>query len=274
MFCGSISQHQGTDACVAERGLSSGVTTKSPLVLQGTSLPCWVSSLHITHYSASVIYRYHAPKRERIVKLTRRRHACVGGRLGMRRILCDETVETNSSPFASPASADHPRRFSRVSSSRFHAPWGDRSRPSQPADAVCVHGRAFPRPVPHATGSSRARLAATGGQNGALDNRQVTLACIHATLCILHTIKKIKKCRTCFCLPICCGPCMSMYRRRRTLTDGVLLALSDPACTALDLWGCGTMLSDKALRRAICGMPYLKVAAVGGGFDHRRCAIR
>ena len=53
-----------------------------------------------------------------------------------------------------------------------------------------------------------------------------------------------------------------MYRRRRTLTDGVLLALSDPACTALDLWGCGTMLSDKALRRAICGMPYLKVAAV------------
>lgn len=191
MFCGSISHHQGRDACGAERGFSSGVTTKSPLVLQRTSLPCWVSSLHITHLhcKCDLPVPCMAPKRERIVKLTRRRHACVGGRLGMRRILCDETVETNSSPFASPASADHPRRFSRVSSSRFHGPWG-RSRPSQPADAVCVHGRAFPRPVPHATGSSRARLAATGGQGGALDNRQVTLACIHATLCIVHTIKK------------------------------------------------------------------------------------
>ena len=55
------------------------------------------------------------------------------------------------------------------------------------------------------------------------------------------------------------APSPPAYRRRRTLTDSVLLALADPACTALDLWGCGTMLSDKALRRAICGMPDLKV---------------
>lgn len=48
----------------------------------------------------------------------------------------------------------------------------------------------------------------------------------------------------------------------------MLLALSDEAFTSLDLWGSGPMLSDRAMRKALCAMPRLQVresVAVGVG---------
>ena len=58
-----------------------------------------------------------------------------------------------------------------------------------------------------------------------------------------------------------------VLRRRRTLHDPILLALSDPDLTVLDLWGCGTMISDRGVRKAICNMPNLLVLNRGGDLE-------
>ena len=55
-------------------------------------------------------------------------------------------------------------------------------------------------------------------------------------------------------------PSTTLLRRRRSLHDAVLLALADPALTVLDLWGCGSMLSDQAIRDATRNMPNLQVS--------------
>ncbi|GAX81723.1 hypothetical protein CEUSTIGMA_g9151.t1 [Chlamydomonas eustigma] len=48
------------------------------------------------------------------------------------------------------------------------------------------------------------------------------------------------------------------------LHDPLLLALTDPAFTCLDLWGCGNMLSDQAIRRAVSCAPKLQALDLTG----------